>query len=275
MKLKRMLSISLLFSMIMTPGLYIDNSMAEKTADDVTIELPLVKESGYSMIKASCDIIEDSLKVVNNKIEKKYVKGYTTTSVNVRNDPSTDADILDTYSFNKKVTYTKYDEDWVEIKYGDGIAYMSKKYISKNKRNYIEYAVPKTSGFKSYMSYKCITSKGSNQYKLQVSKAYTGQYGIRQVDSRFCVAIGSHFNSPIGGLFDLVLENGTVIPCISADQKADKDTQSNNIITAHNGCMSEFIVDNNALDRNAKRMGDISYCNSDWRSPVKYVRVYK
>lgn len=33
-----------------------------------------------------------------------------------------------------------------------------------------------------------------------------------------------------------------------ADQKADVDTDSDNIITKHNGCMSEFIVDSDAAE---------------------------
>lgn len=139
---------------------------------------------------------------------------------------------------------------------------------------YVEYAVPKNKGFKSYMSYKCITSKSSPQYILQRDRAYTGTYGIRQVDGRYCVAVGSYFTKEIGTLIDLVLENGTVIPCIVSDQKADIDTDSQNIMTTHNGCVSEFVVDTKVLVRMAKRMGDISYCDASWNSPVKTIRVY-
>lgn len=204
----------------------------------------------------------------------KYLTGWTKTSVNVRKKPSVNSDILDTYSFNEKIRYYKFNEKWAKIKYKDTVAYMCLDYISSHKANYRLYEVPSTSGFKSYMSYKCITSTGSEQYKLQKQRAYTGKYGIRQVDGRFCVALGSYFTSKIGTLFDLVLENGTVIPCILSDQKADEDTDSQNIVTAHNGCMSEFIV-SDSLKKSAKQQGDISYCNKKWNSPVKYVKVYK
>lgn len=140
--------------------------------------------------------------------------------------------------------------------------------------SYKDFDAPNNSGFKSYMSYKCITSKSSPQYKLQNERAYTGEYGIRQVDGRFCVALGSYFTTEIGTYFDLILENGTVIPCILADQKADKDTDSQNIITNHNGCLSEFVVDLSVLHSMSKRMGDVSYCNDSWNSPVKIIRVY-
>lgn len=220
----------------------------------------------------------DTIKEVELKTEKSLKKeysGWTITSVNVRKSPSVKSDILTTYSFNKKVRYTDYNEDWIEIKCKDSIAYMCKRYISKTKRAYKEFDVPTNSGFKSFMDYRCITSTGSKQYQLQHNVAYTGKYGIRQIDGRYCVAIGSHFTTDIGIYFDLVLENGTVIPCILGDAKADQDTDSNNIITEHNGCLSEFIVDTPSLYSEAKRMGNISYCDENWNSPVVKIRVYE
>ena len=225
------------------------------------------------IVNAKDDIITIEDEPVVKK--EKYTTGWTTDSVNVRKKPNTKSDILDTYSFNTKIQYTDYDGEWAKIKFKDGYAYMHKNYISKKKNRYKEYSVPETSGFKSFMSYKAITSKSSPQYKLQHEKAYTGKNGIRQVDGRYCVAIGSYFTNEIGTLFDLVLENGTVIPCILADQKADKDTDSKNIITRHNGCLSEFIVDVGNLKREISRMGDVSYFNNNWDSPVESIRVYE
>ena len=225
------------------------------------------------IVNAKDDIITIEDEPVVKK--EKYTTGWTTDSVNVRKKPNTKSDILDTYSFNTKIQYTDYDGEWAKIKFKDGYAYMHKNYISKKKNRYKEYSVPETSGFKSFMSYKAITSKSSPQYKLQHEKAYTGKNGIRQVGDRYCVAIGSYFTNEIGALFDLVLENGTVIPCILADQKADKDTDSQNIITRHNGCLSEFIVDVGNLKREIARMGDVSYFNNNWDSPVESIRVYE
>ena len=223
------------------------------------------------------NVKDNSITIEDKPVVKKekYTTGWTTDSVNVRKKPNTKSDILDTYSFNTKIQYTDYDGEWTKIKFKDGYAYMHKNYISKKKNRYKEYSVPETSGFKSFMSYKAITSKSSPQYKLQHEKAYTGKNGIRQVDGRYCVAIGSYFTNEIGALFDLVLENGTVIPCILADQKADKDTDSQNIITRHNGCLSEFIVDVGNLKREIARMGDVSYFNNNWDSPVESIRVYE
>lgn len=146
---------------------------------------------------------------------------------------------------------------------------LTSKYVS-----YESYDAPNNSGFKSFMDYRTITNTESQQYKLQQHYAYTGEYGIRMADSRYIVAIGTYFTPDIGRYFDIILENGTVIPCILGDQKADADTDSNNIITKHNGCMSEFIVDSYALNKDVKFYGDMSYCLKEWDSPIKTIKVY-
>lgn len=199
--------------------------------------------------------------------------GYLTSNINVRSEPSTDSEILEVYPFNQKIQYQKYNDEWVEIQYKSEIAYICSEYISDEQLDYTEYIAPITSGFKSYMPYATITSKSSPQYKLQ-QIAYTGTYGIRQYDNRYCVAIGTGFNADLGTYFDLILSNGTVIPCIVADIKADRHTDSNNMVTIANGCLTEFIVDSSKLNKDAKRMGDISYCNEDWNSRVEKIRVY-
>ena len=210
---------------------------------------------------------------MNSAIVEEHFDGWTITNVNVRSEPSTDCEVLEVYPFNTPIQYYKFNDEWAKIVYPTGYAYMSLQYISNEKLNYRDYTVPITSGFKSYMPYTAITSKSSPQYKLQ-QIAYTGTYGIRQYDNRYCVAIGTAFNADVGTYFDLILANGTVIPCIVADIKADRHTDSNNMITIANGCLTEFIVDSSALNKNAKRMGDISYCNEDWDSRVEKIRVY-
>lgn len=136
-----------------------------------------------------------------------------------------------------------------------------------------EYEIPENSGFKSYMSYKAITSKSSYQYKIQ-EVAYTSNYGIRQVDGRYCIAVGTGLNAPVGTYIDLILDNETVIECIVGDIKADIHTLNNNIVTKSNGCVSEFIVDEKELQPLAKKMGNMSYCEDAWKSKVVKVKVY-
>ena len=220
----------------------------------------------------------NSLSKPKEKEEETYIKGYTTTRVNIRKSASTSSEILNTLDFNTPILYMedKENEEWLQIKYEDDtIAYISKKYISNIKCEYREYQIPKNDGFKSYMSYTTITSTISNQYKIQNSYAYTGTYGIRQVQDRFCIALGTYFDSEIGQCVDLVLENGVIIPCVLGDVKANIHTDNNNLFTIANGCCSEFIIDSSKLNSNAKRDGNISSCNNEWNSPVAYVRVYE
>ena len=130
-------------------------------------------------------------------------------------------------------------------------------------------------GFKSYMSYRAICLNGSNELYLQRKYAITDENGLRIINNRYCVAMGTYFNLSIGQYFDLVLANGTVIPCIMSDTKSDKHTDSNNVYTVHSNCCSEFIVDTNYLSQNVKNRGNISYVFEEWNSPVVSIIAYE
>ena len=84
----------------------------------------------------------------------------------------------------------------------------------------------------------------------------------------------THFGGKIGQYLDLKLDDGTVINCILGDVKADKDTDLNNIVTTHNGCCSEFIVDPKVIPDNVKITGNMSNLYDNWSSPVHSVIVY-
>lgn len=128
--------------------------------------------------------------------------------------------------------------------------------------------------FKSYESYKAITSKNSSHYKLQNQYAVTGPDGIRRVDDRFCISVGSYFTTKIGQYIDVVLENGTIIPCILGDQKSDRHTDALHIAHMSDGSIIEFIVDLSVLDDLPRKMGNISYVYPEWKSPVVQIIVY-
>ncbi len=108
-------------------------------------------------------------------------------------------------------------------------------------QNYNDMETPLNNSFKSYMSYKCIKDKSSKQYKFQ-QKSETGDYGIRVVKDRFCIAIGSYYTTKIGKKVDLIMKNGKIIKCILGDCKNDKDTDKSNRQNK-NGSIVEFIVD--------------------------------
>lgn len=224
------------------------------------------------------DIIDNEDVVVSApSVEFIYSDGWTKTSVNVRKEPNVESEVLETFGYNKQIEYADYNEEWVQIKYNDNIAYIYKEYVSETVNTYREFAVPENRGFKSFEPYNRFNPK-YKQYKLQ-QNAYTGEYGIRQVNGRFCIALGTYYfenvtNDIIGTYVDLVLENGVVIPCILGDIKADEHTDAQHIMTA-NGCLSEFIVDKSQLPKDVKSMGNVSYAKAEWRSPVAKVIVYE
>ena len=123
------------------------------------------------------------------------------------------------------------------------------------------------------MSYKAITDKSSQQYKLQ-TEAYTAEYGIRAVDGRYCIAMGSYYAVKIGTHIDLIMENGSVIECILADCKSNMCTNAANQQDINNNSVVEFVVDMSSLDKNAKKMGDISYAEDKFRGNIKEIKVY-
>lgn len=202
----------------------------------------------------------------------KYDTGWTVAAVNLREQPSDKGQVLEVIGFNTKIEYREADKEWYQVRYGDQTGYLHKDYLSSCQIPFEDYpaAVNTT---KSFMPYTAITSKESSQYRLQ-QKAYTGNYGIRQVNGRYCVAVGSYYTTTVGTYFDLILENGTVIPCILADCKSDRHTDKTKRVT-FDGSLAEFVVDGKALEKRIWKSGDVSSADTSWDSPVKTVRIYK
>lgn len=255
--------------------------VAPNFGQEILAKEKLLGTSGASQMFALT--INDNLKETdntNNNNQKNYVEGYTVSNVNVRKEPSVDSEILEILPFNTYIRFFQYDEEWVLINYclidedktNIIAAYIKAEYISTEEFPCMSYLTPNNT-IKSFMDYKYITSKQSKQYKLQENYAYTGNYGIRQVNGRYCIAIGSYFTTEIGTYIDLVLENGETIPCILADCKDDKDTDENNIIT-HDGSLAEFVVDTPCLSKTVKYTGDISTATEDWESKIVEVKIY-
>lgn len=212
---------------------------------------------------------------VEDTIEKNLnfeLTGYTTANVNAREKPLLSSNVVEIMPLNTKIQYENYNQDWVVISHNETNCYISKQYISDHPIKVKTYNMPDNSGFKSYMPYTAITNKESEQYELQ-QKAYTGNYGIRMVDDRYCVALGSYFKKEIGTHLDLVLENGTIIKCVLGDIKSTMHTKEDNI-TSFNGCVSEFIIDPDHLPNKAKILGDMSYCDDRWNSSIVKINFY-
>ena len=131
-----------------------------------------------------------------------------------------------------------------------------------------EYPITDGNTTKTVLPYRAF-GKNTNQAKLQ-SLCQTNEVGLRVYDGRFTIAVGTYFNTAIGQYFDLVLENGTVIPCIMGDLKADIHTDSRGLFTEASGCMTEFIVDRTYLPNK----NSATYCYEAWNSKVVNVVVY-
>ena len=223
----------------------------------------------YEPLQKSVDINIDN--VIDNNIEKEvYIKGFVVND-NVIIYDKINGNQIDTLSYNTEIMFTiiNDNEDWLKI---DG-GYIKKKDISINKNVFREFTIPDYPGFKSYMDYRSVNIPTAIQYKLLTIHGYTDN-GFRKVNGRYCIAVGSYFNTSIGQYIDLILENGVVIQCIMGDLKADVHTDKTNMFTSLNTCCSEFIVDTKSLDPYVAKTGNISNSSPSWNSPVKYIRVY-
>ena len=147
----------------------------------------------------------------------------------------------------------------------------AEKKVEERIIEYKKVEMPTNSGFKSYMNYKTITIVNSSQYKLQ-QWAHNDPQGFRLYEGRYCVAVGSGTGARVGQYIDIILENGTHIPGIVGDMKADKDTDPTNMYTS-NGCCCEFIVDKDCLVTAVKRSGNCSMAKAEWASPVVNINV--
>jgi hypothetical protein len=134
---------------------------------------------------------------------------------------------------------------------------------------YLEY-----DDFKSYEDWRDIKSKNTPHYKLQNTYAYTGEDGIRMVEGRYCIAVGSYFTTRIGQYIDVVLQNGTVIKCILGDQKADAHTDELHISHKNDKSIVEFIIDKRVMNPRIINLGSVSYLYDEWQSPVVKILVY-
>ena len=113
--------------------------------------------------------------------------------------------------------------------------------------------------FKTYMDYRKITDKSSDQYKLQ-QKAYTDSDGIRRVDGDVCIAVGTYYADKIGQRLEITLDSGNIFTAVVGDFKADCFTDEKHMYYPINDTLAdvtEFIVDVKKLDEYVRLMGSI------------------
>ena len=131
---------------------------------------------------------------------------------------------------------------------------------------YVEYELPyEDTFFKSYMSYKAITNKASDQYKLQ-QICWTDDWGLRRRVDDYVVAVGTYYSDTIGDRFRVTLTSGTEFTVIVGDIKNDEHTDEKNMYSpVYNGYgrftsanVLEFIVDTSFLPKEVKLTGTVS-----------------
>lgn len=250
-----------------TPNSMFQKEVLETDSSDNPERVEDENDDDYEEVTAEETSQEPTIKYDLSNVGYSIVSG-----LRVRENPDTNSNVIEYLSYGDKIDYSIYNDEWLVIKVNNNYAYVNKKYIVDTLPNYEAKSVEGDKR-KSYMDYTMITSKSSPQYKLQHKHAYTDDTGIRMVDGRYCIALGSHYTHKIGQYVDLVLENGVVIECIIGDQKDDKDTNASNTI-AHDGSATEFIVETKALSKKVRRMGDIGYIYDGWLSKVVEIRIY-
>lgn len=147
------------------------------------------------------------------------------------------------------------------------------KILKAKKRKYKKMEVPKHNNFKSYMGYTSITCKASKQYKLQ-QKAKTGKYGIRTVNGRYLIAMGTYYSKNVGDKFDIKLSNGTILKCMIGDIKSDRHTDTKRQKQKYDGSIIEFITDTTKMPSNVKRAGSYTVCKK-FSGFIKEIRKLK
>lgn len=110
----------------------------------------------------------------------------------------------------------------------------------------------------TFMDYRAITNKASNQYKFQQrDDVWVDEYGFLVQNSEwYVVAMGSYWGK-IGDKFIIRLENGETISCVLGDIKSDRHTDKFNYAHASDGHVVEFLIDSSSSYM--KKVGMMKY----------------
>lgn len=140
----------------------------------------------------------------------------------------------------------------------------------------------KNSGsFKSYMDFRCITDKNSEQYKFQ-KECMTDENGLRKWNYNdqdyYVVALGSYYSETIGTRFKVTLSDDGEehsIYIVLGDCKQDIHTDDSNRFIEKNGNIIEFLVSQRDLPSLARKMGDVSYADDKLMGKIVKIEEIK
>ena len=232
---------------------------------------------------ATTIVVSLSIGIVGTDVERIDEPLYTYTSNNKTEEVRDDTTTVDAIPTIAPIISTSYydsiDESDSSIEYEESES-SSEETEENESTQYVEksiYVGSQDLRF-SYMDWRTITDQTSDQWKLQNWYSITDwTTGIRTVNGRYSVAVGSTVSVEKGRYIDLYLENGTIIPCVISDTKADYDTWGNEGIVGNDGSVIEFIVDTDVMSvidiGSVSDMGDYKYLSDDWNSPVDHIDV--
>ena len=232
---------------------------------------------------ATTIVVSLSIGIVGTDVERIDEPLYTYTSNNKTEEVRDDTTTVDAIPTIAPIISTSYydsiDESDSSIEYEESES-SSEETEENESTQYVEksiYVGSQDLRF-SYMDWRTITDQTSDQWKLQNWYSITDwTTGIRTVNGRYSVAVGSTVSVEKGRYIDLYLEKGTIIPCVISDTKADYDTWGNEGIVGNDGSVIEFIVDTDVMSvidiGSVSDMGDYKYLSDDWNSPVDHIDV--
>lgn len=140
---------------------------------------------------------------------------------------------------------------------------------NKNKLNVPD--LNKQNGFKSWMPYTALSTSSPN-YKMLVNRGYVDDNGLWKIDEYYCVALGSYYSKELGDIFEVTLTSGSTYKIVAVDHKDDAHTDSLNMYTTSNGCLTEFIVDASNLNKNIRFAGSVGALS---KFSGKFVKIEK
>lgn len=114
--------------------------------------------------------------------------------------------------------------------------------VQNEEMEFIDYLEPcSTSSAKSYMDYKTITSKTSEQWKYIEEFMKVEDGFLKDSEGNYGVALGSYFG-PIGTKYLFVLDTGIEIPVVKIEHKDDKHV-FDGCVHKIDGSVIEFVID--------------------------------
>ena len=112
-----------------------------------------------------------------------------------------------------------------------------------------------------FMDYRAITDTSSLQWQLQ-QYAYDGEYGIREVDGCYCVAVSSMYGN-VGDKIKVTTDRGNSYWCIIADIKGYDSVNGWYHVNSQGTInLIEFVVNGDLIPNECWQMGDMGIINN-------------